>query len=146
MAKILNEPLQITMNTVKEIEKYYNAKYICETCLKLDDGWSPPIVLFYQPSPNMEAGHSNWFGIYVEADDPPHLMITNGIRAVEPQDTIQGLMDADGTIIFSRHVHDFRTYGSMWVDGGRDYVRCSADYGTPVTLKITPEGLQLCTQ
>lgn len=100
------------------IEEYYKAKFICETCLKnIDGGWANiPVAVFYTENAHPEG--SNWFGLYYNHDNK--LMITDAKSALEPFDA---LLFENGDILYSRYRHDYRTYGNAMVDGGRDYFR-----------------------
>ena len=117
------------------VEKHYEAKYVCETCLKAadDKSWvNHSVSIFYQPDlTKVPEGGSQYFGLFYRAidqfsldpDAPTQLRIVNAISAVE--NDIQGIVAANGDVIYSRYRHDMRYSddGTVWIDGGRDYVR-----------------------
>lgn len=108
-----------TDQQIKEVEKYYNAKYMFDTCLRLKSGgWSNfPVAVFYTEIAHPEG--SNYFGLYKSMDG--HLRITDAMSAVsEPFEAIEA---DNGDIIYSSYRHDYRVSsdGSISVDGGRDY-------------------------
>ena len=104
------------------IEKKYNAKFVGQFCLKTKTGgWHGDDCadVYYQETPPVE-GYSKYFGLIMQGGSA---YITSGASGVE------GLIDAveadDGTIWYSRYRHDMRysADGSVFIDGGRDYVR-----------------------
>jgi len=130
--KIITEPELFTRNNSVGIEGYYDADYVCETCLRsTSGGWvNFPVAIFYQPELfRVPEGGSQWFGIYRKAINPfdenseTQLTITNAISAVE--EDIQGIMAKNGDVIYSHYRHDYRHSedGTVWIDGGRDYTR-----------------------
>ena len=121
---------------IKKIEEMKNAKYVCETCLRnVDGGWAnQPVAIFYGAEEH-PVSKSRYFGLYVYMQD--RVMITNGQSAVD--EPIQGIIADDGEIIYSRYRHDFRRSkdGSVFIDGGRDYIRSSVlPEDRHVTLRI----------
>jgi hypothetical protein len=62
-----------------------------------------------------------------------------------PQDVIlhNSFMTPDGTILVSRHVHDFKTHldtvcnGSYFIDGGRQYIRRGWDTHCPPPIDLS---------
>jgi hypothetical protein len=124
------------LNTVI-IEHNYHAKYVGEFCLRnRDNSWSEsPVAVFYQPDPDVSKGHTHYFGIFKRSDGVA--LITNASSAAEVD--IQGIQYGD-EIIYSRFRHDCRSdsTGSVFVDGGRDYLRWGGDmdHAKVVTLRI----------
>ena len=115
---------------IKKLENAYKAKYVCETCIKVNNAWTDnPIAIFYATEPHPKG--SNYLGIYYHKG---LLMITNAITATET--TIVGIKANNGEIIYSRCRHDYResSDGSVFIDGGRDYTRHGG--GELVELKI----------
>ena len=135
--KILNMHPMFNPDQIKQIEKHYNAKFVCETCLKSSSGgWiNSPFAVFYTETAHPEG--SNWFGLYYNHEG--YLMITDAKSALEP---FEGLLFEDGSVFYSRYRHDYQTLkdGTM-VDGGRDYFRCTLNSGRPVLLKIMKDQL-----
>lgn len=119
--KILNESVVFAPHIIANIEKRYNAKFVCDSPLKtINGGWSySPWAIFYTEVAHPQG--SNYFGMGWKHDqgEKPYLAITNGIAATEP---FSGLL-IDEEIVYSRHVHDFRPHKGVFIDGGRDYVR-----------------------
>ena len=147
--KILIESELFSPESVAKIEENYNALYVCETCLRGRGGplgqglagWiNQSVAVFWNKDPaNIPAGGSAYFGLYHRYEPPDFkkgtLMITNAISAVETD--ITGIKAVNGDIIYSRYRHDYRGSpdGSVWIDGGRDYVR-SGNFGNLVNLRI----------
>ncbi len=143
--KILTESEQFTPTQIEKIEARYEAKYVCETCVKGTDGqWANESVsIFYQPDPTKipEEG-SPWFGLFwkypgVTADNAvtATVMICNAVTAVETD--IDGIVAKNGDVIYSRYRHDYRWSPdkSVMIDGGRDYTRHNLG-GPIITLRI----------
>jgi hypothetical protein len=85
---------------------------------------------------------SRYFGVYL--DEQNRVMITNAQSAVDEE--ITGVVADDGEIIYSRYRHDFRQSadGSVFVDGGRDYIRSSVlPEDRYVTLRIVEDELKV---
>lgn len=123
--------------SIKKAEELKDAKYIGDFCLRnKSGGWSEsPVAVFYQPNPPKE--FSKYFGLFVSGGN---LFITNAESAfAEP---IQGIVGANGEVVYSRYRHDFRSLsdGSGSIDGGRDYVKVTASgenkFPPQVTLVI----------
>lgn len=119
---------------IPEVEAKYNAKYVGQLALRSANGyWSgdSPGEVFYQEKPPVE-GYSNYFALINRNGT---VYITSGASAVEG--VIDGIVAKNGEIIYSRYRHDMRfsTDKSVWIDGGRDYIR-SAGVAHLVYLKI----------
>lgn len=131
-----------TVEQIANIERKKNAKYVCETCLRnTSGGWSStPVAVFWNRDPaNIPEGGSPWFGLYFrpeypDPEAPMMLYITNAISAV--QHPIIGVVARNGDIVYSRYRHDYRRSpdGSVWIDGGRDYLHSGG--GQTIELKI----------
>lgn len=121
---------------IKHFEEKYNAKYIADLCLKtVDGGWAnEPAAIFYQETPPQE-GYSNYFAVFVRNRKT---YITSGQSAVEG--IIAGIESDDGEVVFSRYRHDFRQSkdGSVFIDGGRDYIK-SNNPSRLVEIKIVKD-------
>ena len=135
---IANESVSFSADQIKLIEEKYNARYVCETCFKSINGeWiNQPFTIFWQDKPHPRG--SNYFALYFKQSRPNDdmtLMITDG-KPVEEQ-TIAGYKCEDGTIIYSRYRHDYRShFGNEFIDGGRDYTRYNGERQNLVTLKV----------
>ena len=118
---------------VVEIEKRYNATFVGDFSIVIsakDDEnirWSDwPVAVFYQPNPDIEKGHSHYFGLYFH-EGSNHIYICDASSAF--REPIAGIIADNGEVVFSRYRHDFRTScdKSVSIDGGRDYTHCSAN-------------------
>lgn len=109
---------------IEHFEKQYNATYVADLCLKDREGnWAnEPAAIFYQETPPVP-GYSHYFAIIVRGRQT---LITSGESAVS--EPITGVVADDGEVIFSRYRHDYRISkdNSVFIDGGRDYIRCSS--------------------
>lgn len=120
------------------IEEKYNAKYVCETCIKNQYGWrNEPSLIFYSVKKHPAGSH--YFAISI--DDHGNLVISDGISATEP---FVGVIAENGDIIYSRFRHDYRTSEdkSVSIDGGREYTRVVHDKLQP-TVQLQIEGSEL---
>jgi hypothetical protein len=115
-----------------KVESIKGAEYMGFWCTKRSDGsWNEsPVDVFYQPNPNLEAGHSHYFGLFV--DHVNRVMITDASSAFS--EPMTGVICEDGEVLVSRYRHDYRTKGDRMVDGGRDYVRSSLHPTATVTV------------
>ena len=118
---------------IAKVEEKYNAKFVGQLCMKTSGGeWAGDSCgdVYYQETPPVE-GYSNYFALILQHGS---LYVTSGASAVEG--TITGVQAADGEVIYSRYRHDCRrsTDGSVFIDGGRDYVRSGG--GRMIQLKI----------
>jgi len=138
--KILTESSWINPDGIKLIEEKMNATYVFESCLKnRNGGWANmPVAVFYTETAHPQG--SNYFGVYTNIDGKT--MITDAITATEPFD---GLL-IDNEIIYSRYRHDFREHNNIFVDGGRDYLKCGGDRigeSTMVRLKVIGDHVEV---
>lgn len=141
--KLRNE-LYLSKEHIESIESTYNCRFICDTPIKGTNGWyDNPCALFYNYTAH-PAG-SNWMAFTIN-----HLgefVVTDGISAVEPDNTIDALLYDDGSLIYSSYRHDYVCYNGKCIDGGRDYTKVvySSDdenKSHTVQLMITPDGLE----
>lgn len=118
MVRLCNEPVLFTQEQVENICKVKNAEYVCDT-----EKNDIHCAVFYGDLPHPDSG-SRYFALYYSGLEG-RLMITDG-SFVEDQE-ITGVIADNGDIIYSRYRHDYRTSedGTVFVDGGRSYVRCS---------------------
>jgi hypothetical protein len=140
MMKIKNN-YHFNEELISRLEKSYKAKFVCETCIKdVTNGWyNTPVALFYSKVKHPQG--SNWFAIFQQLDG--HFSITNGISAVEPDNTLTGLTDGK-EVVYSSYRHHFSKLGNGHIDGGRDYTKTNIPEGMRiVSLQITPDGLIL---
>jgi hypothetical protein len=109
---------------IKNIEKYYKATYILETCAKdRSGGWANfPAAIFYTEVAHPQG--SNYFAVYL--NDGKEVMIANGLSAVD--NVVFKGIEVEGKVTYSRYRHDYRDAGNgAFVDGGRDYFRYGGD-------------------
>jgi len=107
--------------SIKKVEDLRNAKYMGYWCTKRLDGksWNEsPVDVFYQYNPDIEAGHSNYFGIFLQNDS---VYITDAKSCFS--EPIVGSICEDGEVIVSRYRHDYVAKKGAMIDGGRDYTR-----------------------
>ena len=134
MKKItVNNGREDTFLKINEVESKYNAKYVGQFCLRDKHGnWAnQPTEVFWQEKPPVE-GYSIYFALFTRDGS---VFITSGESAVEG--IIAGIRASDGEVIYSRYRHDFRPSkdGTVFIDGGRDYTKCSG-LGNIVQLKV----------
>jgi hypothetical protein len=139
--KILNECSFLKQDDIARIEEKYNAKYVFESCCKDKNGnWGNfPAAIFYTPKAHPEG--SNYFAMYFSHG---HLMIADGFSATEKH--IVGVEAFNGDIIYSRYRHDYRTSpdGSVFIDGGRDYLRSGMyEKDRFVNMKVIKDKLEI---
>lgn len=133
---------------IEKCEEKYNAKYIGDFQTKRPNGsWNDkPCAIFYVENPDISKGHSNYFGLFLDmvSSDSASIMITNGLSAIEePFNAIQA---DNGEYIISSYTHDYRvsTDDSVFIDGGRDYIRYPLEK-MPVKLIINKDKFELFT-
>lgn len=116
---------------IKIIEKKYGAKYMGYWCTKRSNGsWNErPVDVFYQPNPDIEKGHSHYFGMFIQDGG---VYITNAESAFS--DPITGAICEDGEVIVSRYRHDYIAKKGAMIDGGRDYIRTNTTRLASVTV------------
>ncbi len=85
-----------------------------------------PVSVFYNPTPDKSKGHSEYFGIFNQNINYDLRWVICNADCVKEQ-TIYGVECLDG-ILYSAYRHDYVTSedGSVFIDGGRDYLRCSS--------------------
>lgn len=129
---------------IKILEDEYKASFVGDFCVKGTNGWvNAPIAVFYQENiPEEVVAASHYFGIYFQGHQ---LYICNAASAFD--DPITGIVAMNGEIIYSRYRHDGRYSqdGSVFIDGGRDYIRSSGG-GQWVTLTIDKDKLRVMTE
>jgi hypothetical protein len=115
---IRNEPVLFSKEQVKKIELVRNAKYVCTT-----EHENICVEVFYGSKPHHVSG-SRYFGLY-RTSFTDELMITSG-AFIEDQ-KIAAIVSDNGEIIYSRYRHDYvkSSDGTVFIDGGRAYTKCS---------------------
>jgi len=123
---------------IDKVEKKYNAKWVGQFQMRTKDGsWTSDNCgdVYYQENP--PNGYSNYLALIIQQGS---LYITSGESAV--QGVINAVEANDGEIIYSRYRHDYRVSGdkSVFIDGGRDYVRSTLG-AKPVQLAVYKDSL-----
>jgi hypothetical protein len=135
---------------ITKIENHYNAKFIFDSCVKDKHGnWANmPMAIFYQADASkIPEGGSQYFGMYLrsvsplEPKSPIVPFIINGLTAIEP---FQAVVANNGEVVWSRYRHDYRKSqdGSVWIDGGRDYLRWIGA-GEVVNVRVNVDHLEV---
>lgn len=123
----------------EKVEEKYGATFMGYWAIfsKIDESWTEtPWDVYYQPNPDKTKGHTNYFAIgYRGMSQKSPLLITEGSGAF--RDTLTGIVAPDGEVLVSRHRHDYRAKGAVFIDGGRDYLRSSG--GRFVNLLVTDD-------
>lgn len=118
---------------IDEVEAKHNCKYVGEFAIKNKNGcWSEDncVSVFWQKEPP-QLGYSNYFALFSRNNV---VYITSGESCVSGE--IIGVVAKNNEVIYSRYRHDFRTStdGSVFIDGGRDYVKTNS--GNTISLTI----------
>jgi hypothetical protein len=130
------KPYYFTDKGIAQIESMRNATYMGYWCGKTKDGqWAErPLDVFYQADPDVEAGHSNYFGLIVNPATNQVLIADAKSCFAQP---IAGIVE-EGVVYASRYRHDMViTPSGGSVDGGRDYTKTGA---SPTLVNITVSG------
>lgn len=135
---------------ISEIEKQYKVEYIGDFSIKDKHGvyTTKPISIFYQENPKTELGHSNYMGLYCTYKYVDHeittdkLFICDGKSAFE--EPLTGVIADNGQIIISCYTHDYviSDDDSVFVDGGRDYLKTNID-AKIVKIKINKNKFEI---
>lgn len=131
----LNTPKEgywLTESSIRKLEKIKNCQYMGFWCTRTasGNGWNhTPVDVFYQPNPDVHAGHSHYFGIFYRNDA---MYICDAKSAFD--EPITGIITDDGEVIVSRYRHDYVTKGNHMIDGGREYTRSSLSPMASITV------------
>ena len=128
-----HEPYALDERGLRLVEETYKATYMGAWCIKDRRGnWSErPVEVFYQPNPDTEKGHTNYFGIFIREGSPYICEASSAFS--EP---IYGLLTDDGEVIVSRYRHDCVMKDEYMIDGGRDYIKSSGGQ----LVEVVPNG------
>jgi hypothetical protein len=137
-SRLLKNGLMISNNSeifmpkdIGKIEKIKMAKYVIDCEYR-----GHQTAVFYADDPH-PVSKSRYFALYYSyvMEDKPNLMITDG-SFIEFQKIMAAVSD-DEEIIFSRHRHDFvkSKDGSVFIDGGRDYIRTNTIRLIPLIIR-----------
>lgn len=127
------ESSTLSIETIKKIEEKYQATYVTDLAIKTKSNhWGEsPAAIFWNEHP--KEGHSHYFGFVWQFDvysNTEKLYVCNCDSSLDfNKDPVVGIIADDGEVIFSRYRHDYRVSndGSVMIDGGRDYLRCTAN-------------------
>lgn len=112
-------------------------------CVRGPGGWrASPSPVFWQPDPQL--GHTPYFGLSFDLLGKVYIHDASSAFLHTP---IVGVIADNGEICYSRFRHDnyASADGSVWIDGGRDYVRGPViDPARQVTLTV--DGPRLIVQ
>jgi hypothetical protein len=131
---VVNSGRSDTSFDVAAVEARYKARFVGQFSLKTKDGgWSGDSCgdVYYQNTPPVE-GYSHYFAL---VQNNGACFITSGQSGVDG--VLTGIVADNGEIIYSRYRHDYResTDQSVFIDGGRDYLKCNR-MGRTVALRI----------
>jgi hypothetical protein len=128
---------------ISACEAMHASHFIGDFSLPLkNESWSDPAAVFYEPSPDLEKGHSCYFALIVKdsvisTPEKPDYQIyiasakfleekvlVGAYEVIEPDKEYEGLQHPQYNVVYSTHRHDYQatTYGTM-LDGGFDYVK-----------------------
>jgi len=144
MTDIRNECSFLSGDAINNIEDFYNAKYLLESCLMDQNGnWANfPAAIFYTEKKHPQG--SNYFALYYNGNG--ELRITNALSSIDGI-VFSGIRSEHG-VIYSRFRHDYRSDSSgSFVDGGRDYFRYGFGNNAIseiVTFKVEQDKLVFC--
>lgn len=104
-------------DTEAALEHYKSegAKYVCTTELK---SYGPVCDIFYRPTPHPVHGN-RYFGLFKTTDGI--IYITNADVVEELEFSV--IDNGKGEWTYSQYTHDFLSWGSNFIDGGRAYTR-----------------------
>lgn len=118
----------LSSDGIVKVENKYGAKFLGPYCIRdKRESWSEqPVDVFYQPNPDTSKGHSEYFGIYMDALAGSVYICNAQTAFSEP---MTGIVADNGQVVVSRWRHECRRSldGSVTIDGGRDYVRLIGD-------------------
>ncbi len=140
---IIHEDANLWLDKLK-VEEKYNCKYIGEFTLKTKDKeWADtPVSIFYQETIPLQykTTGSRYFGIFKDTLYNK-VMITNAIAAVGP--IYSAILNTENNeALYSAFRHDFQYYEGLMIDGGLEYIKCSA-YKPLVKFKIVGDKLKI---
>lgn len=124
-------PYWFTPKGIEKIAEKYDAKYMGCWCIKRHSGeWTEtPVDVFYVENPDVEAGHTNYFGMHVHLGE---VYITEASSAFSAD--IIGVLH-ENEVLVSRFRHDYAEKGGCGIDGGRDYTKVIGP-ATMVKVKV----------
>lgn len=119
----LYAPKQYWGFDIAKVQERYNATYVGDFAIRDSRGdWTEePFAIFWQEKPPVE-GYSHYFALRVQ-HGTNQVWITSGGSLEDVR--IRGVVADNDEVVYSRYRHDFvqSSDGSVFIDGGRDYVR-----------------------
>ena len=130
MKVLIDNKFNTEINTDK-FGKLYDAKFVCETCIKNKHGsWiNQPSLIFYSEEAHPEG--SNYMAL--TKDPYKGWLISDGICVTEQ--AMRGIVLPGDVVTWSKFRHDYVEGGAGAIDGGRDYCKIVGDPKT-VVLQI----------
>ena len=112
--KIKHSPIFDTQ-FVLEYYKSEGVKYVCTTELKI---YGVLNDVFYRPTPHPVYGN-RYFGLYKDSFGTVYICNADCVENLQ-----FGMIDnGKDEWTYSRYTHDFLSWGSAFIDGGRSYTR-----------------------
>lgn len=136
---IITAPEFWSQKTVEHLERHYAARYVCEMPYLSHDTWrEDPSLIFWNDVAHPQG--SNYFAISRSGDD---VVISDAFKTV--QFPIIGIRADNGDIIYShcRHHMNRSADGSVWIDGGMDYLRHGGQSDRIVYLRVVGDQVQI---
>jgi transglutaminase/protease-like cytokinesis protein 3 len=113
---ITHHPLFSELSVQQAYGKDREIKYVCTTDLRVSDR---PVDVYYSHEPHPEFGN-HYFGLYQYNGD---LYICDASQIEHLRFAM--IQDSKGSYHYSRSHHDYNKVDTGFIDGGREYIRCS---------------------
>ena len=80
--------------------------------------------VFYQPNPDVSKGHQEYFSFFKKDFSKLSSFYVRGAASIASAVFI-GIVSAENEVVISRHRHEYRESQdrTIFIDGGRDYIR-----------------------
>lgn len=131
-------PYWFTDKGIAQIEAMREATYMGYWCGKTKSGdWGEvPMDVFFTPNPDVEEGHTHYFGLLVQDGK---VLIADATSCFS--EVMSGIVENE-TVYVSRFMTDsVQTPLGQIIDGGRDYTRASQD-ASFVTVSVKDDGFE----
>lgn len=102
-------PYSMVESCIEKITAYYGGKYLFE--------WNNTLI-FYNPRPDLDKGHSHYYGISVIKGV---CVICNAKDIVE--NVVIHCIKSEDHWVYSHHCHDMISGDDGWIDGGFEYIK-----------------------
>ena len=134
--RVVIDPDFFSKEFIEAVEETYDAKFVCES--EISD---VIVALFYTDKKHPVSG-SHYFAVYQKPGEygKNTTYITNGQPVAD--DSFTGIRANDGEVIYSHYRHHMNTSSdeTVWIDGGREYVRCNDPHSL---VGLTVDGPEL---